>query len=288
MTKSYWRVIELIKWGEQYFSSKGFDGPRREIEWLLSDLLSLSRVDLYLNFEKTVDPDQLKILKSWIKRRISGEPSPYITGKTEFFGLPLLVDRDVLIPRPETERLVEVALNIAKRIEPIDIIDVGTGSGCISVALAANLKESHILAVDNNDTTLQIAKKNAKLNRVERQISFHKIDILSSDISETFDLLVSNPPYVPKDEIGTLMPEVREFEPMNALTDGEDGLQFYRRFATLGRNWLKTGGFMVLEVGLGSHPEQVKALFKDAGFQSIVLYQDYNGDDRVATIEVND
>jgi len=287
-TKRHWRIIELIKWGEQYLSSKGLKNPRREIEWLLSDLLSLSRIDLYLNFEKTVNPDQLRKLRSWIKRRVAGEPTQYITGRTEFFGLPILVNPHVLIPRPETERLVEISLDIAKRINAKKIIDIGTGSGCIAIAMAKNLKKSLLYAFDKNDSALKIAKQNAKLNQVEKQILFSNLDILSDDITNSYDLLISNPPYVAKEKMETVMSVVREYEPINALTNGKDGLQFYRKFVVSGRTWIRQGGFLVLEIGLESHPERVKALFKDAGFQNINFYQDYNGDDRVVTIEVND
>ena len=286
-TKQHWRIIELIEWGKHYLASRGIDSPRREIEWLLSDLLSLSRIDLYLNFEKTVKPEFLKKLRSWIRRRTSGEPIQYITGKTEFFGLPIRVNPHVLIPRSETERLVEIALELAQKIETEKIIDIGTGSGCVAIALARNLKKSRITAIDQNESILDIAKSNAELNQVEKQISFSRLNILSENITGSYDLLVSNPPYVAKNEVGNLMPEVKEFEPMNALTDGKDGLQFYRRFAVSGKTWIKEGGYMVLEIGLGSHPERVKACFENAGFRNITFYQDYNGDDRIATIEVN-
>ena len=240
-----------------------------------------------MNFDNTVNPDKKEILTSWVKRRLSSEPSQYITGRTEFFGLPIQVNRHVLIPRPETERLVEVSLEIADRLNSKHIVDVGTGCGCVSIAIAAQRKNVRILAVDKDDTALEITKRNVQLNRLDSQVSRQHLDILSEDIPGTFDLLVSNPPYIPADEIENLMPEVRKFEPNHALTDGRDGLQFYRRFASRGRQWVRAGGFMVLEVGLGTHPEMVKTLFEEAGFRDITLYEDYNGDTRVAAVEVN-
>ncbi len=249
-------------------------------------LLSVSRLDLYLNFEKVVHAHQLETLRSWVKRRISREPPQYITGKTEFFGLPISVDPHVLIPRPETERLIEVTLNMATKTGAKRIVDVGTGSGCIAIALAANLESVGIVAIDNDETVLEVGKKNAELNDVEERISFQKRDVFSDHLTETYDLLVSNPPYISESELDTVMPEVRDFEPLSALTDGEDGLKFYRLFAKKGRTWVKKGGYLLLEVGLGSHPRRVKALFQDAGFENVTVFQDYNGDDRVAAIEV--
>lgn len=281
-----WRVIELLKWGEGYFSSHGFDSPRREIEWLLTCLLSSSRLQLYLDFERIVHAQELETLRSWVKRRISGEPLQYITGKTEFFGLPIRVNRHVLIPRPETERLVEVAVDLARKIRAERIVDMGTGSGCISIALATRLNRAEIVAVDKDETTLEIARSNARLNGVETRVSFQKADILSDTVEGRWDMLVSNPPYVPKNEFDKLMPEVRDFEPTRALTDGGDGLVFYRQFAAKGRDWVRNGGYLIVEVGLGSHPQRVKSLFQDARFETVTLYQDYNGDDRVAAIEV--
>lgn len=282
-----WRLIELVEWGERYFSSKGFENPRRNIEWLLTDLLSVSRLELYLEFDSTVDPDQLTILRRWVKRRLKGEPLPYITGKTEFYGLPLFVNPQVLIPRPETERLVETAVELATKIDATNIVDVGTGSGCIAVALASQLENSRVLAIDVSGAALELASKNAKLNGVEKRVEFLKKDIRSESIPGTFDILASNPPYIRKNEMGKLMKEVREFEPINALTDGSDGLEFYRCFAASGGQYVRPGGFLVMEVGLGRHPFEVEKLFEKRGFDNVQLHQDYNGDNRVITVEVS-
>lgn len=285
-SKRYWRVIELIKWGEHFFDTKGFDSPRREIEWLLTGVLSVSRVEIYLNFDKTVTKDQLTTLRSWVKRRISREPLQYITGKTEFFGLPFHVNPNALIPRPETERVVEVALEILEKIDAKRIVDVGTGCGSIAIAIATKIKAARIEAMDNDPLAIELAKANAKMNGVQANLEFQTADILKTDLEGPYDLLVSNPPYVARNELDTLMPEVRDYEPINALTDGRDGLQFYRRFAESARRWITSGGYMVLEVGLGSHPKKVMSLFRDAGYSTVESYQDYNGNERVVTVEV--
>lgn len=284
--KQHWRIIEILKWGEEYFASKGFESPKREIEWLLVDLLSLPRIDLYLQFDKLINSTDLSRLKSWIKRRLNHEPLQYITGKTEFYGLPIEVNSHVLIPRPETERLVEIALKLAENIDAKEIVDIGTGSGCIAIALAANLKHVKILATDNSEQALQVAQRNAQQNDEAKNIHFAKLDILTEDLEGPFDILVSNPPYVRKDEISTLMPEIRDYEPIGALTDNADGLDFYRRFAAIARKCVREGGFLVLEVGLNPHPQQVREIFEETGFEAIEFFKDYNGDNRIITIKI--
>lgn len=254
---------------------------------MLTDLLSLSRVDLYLKFDHPVERDRLRTLRTWIKRRLGGEPLAYITGTTEFFGLPFRVNPGVLIPRPETERLVEIALEKARATQARDIVDIGTGSGCVAVTLARHVKDARIVAIDRDPSALKLARENAQLNGVESRITFQQVDVQTDDIHTTFDLLVSNPPYIPENEMDRLMDEVKRFEPVQALTDGGNGLDFYRRFALQGRKWIRAGGFAVVEVGLGSHPARVKEVFGKQGFENVQVYQDYNGDDRVVVVEVS-
>ncbi|MFQ6675132.1 MAG: peptide chain release factor N(5)-glutamine methyltransferase [Fidelibacterota bacterium] len=286
-SKHRWRIIELIRWGEDYLLSRGLDHPRREIEWMLTDLLSLPKMELYLRFDQPVEGEHLKTLRSWIKRRVAGEPLAYITGNVEFFGLTFHVNPAVLIPRPETERLVEIALDMARKGEVRDIVDIGTGSGCIAVALGRHTEDTRIVAIDRNPSALDVARENARLNGVASRITFRKADVRTEDIPGPFDLLASNPPYIPVNEMEWLMDEVKRFEPRDALTDGSNGLEFYRRFAQKGRQWIRPGGFAVMEVGLGSHPSRVKEVFEKAGFEKIRIFPDYNGDDRVMVVEVN-
>lgn len=257
------------------------------MERMLSDLLSISRVELYLKFDHPVKQDHLQTLRTWIKRRLTGEPLAYITGKAEFFGLPLSVNPRVLIPRPETERVVEIALEKARDIRANRILDIGTGSGCIAVALARNLDQAQIVAIDQHDSVLKVARENARLNDVESKITFQKADIRSETPQDRFDLLVSNPPYIAEDELGELMDEVKRYEPVDALTDGGNGLELYRRIASQAREWIRPQGFAVMEVGLGSHPERVRKEFEKGGFVNIQVYQDYNGDDRVVVVKMS-
>ena len=280
------QIIDLIKWGEDYFQQTDIENPRQEMEWLVSDLLSCSRMELYVNTKTEVSAIQLKTLKVWMQRRLAGEPLQYITGKTEFFGLPFHIDANVLIPRPETERLVEVAIDIAQCGNAENIIDVGTGSGCVAVALAVKLPSAKIIAIDNSEDTLELARKNANSNGVSEQIKFLQLDILSKELDDNFDLMISNPPYIPPNELSTLSKGIRDHEPMQALTDRNDGLTFYRRFAEKGRDWISKGGQIILEVGRNKHPQKVKQIFSNAGYVNLNMFKDYNGDDRVLAIEV--
>ena len=280
-----WRVIDMIKWGEDYFQSKGFESPKREIEWLLCDLLNYKRIDLYVQFEKPISPIKLDQLRGWIKRRVSREPLQYITGQTEFYGHPFIVTSDVLIPRSETERLVDVALHTIGNITHPKVLEVGSGSGCIAVSIGAEKSDATILSIDVSKAAIQMAQKNAELNKVEN-IEFIHMDFLNELPQGQFDLLVSNPPYIPGNEVKETMPEVHQHEPEIALTDQKDGLIFYRRIAEVMRDLVKPGGWAVLEVGLGEHPEKALDIFKSAGFNNYELIQDFNSDDRVLKVQI--
>ena len=280
-----WRVIDILNWGEDYFKLKGFESPKQEIEWLLCDLLNYKRIDLYVQFEQPIHRPQLKQLKEWIKRRIGREPLQYITGKTEFYGYKFIITPDVLIPRPETERVVDVALHKIGNIKNPKVLDVGSGSGCIAIAIGAEKKDALILSVDISEGAIRKAKKNAVLNELSN-IEFQVMDILKDIPDGPFDLLVSNPPYIPEEEMRETMPEVHQYEPKIALTDERDGLTFYRRFAKIGKSLIKPGGSMVLEVGLGEHPAKAVDIFQSAGYSQLELIPDYNSDERVLKIQI--
>jgi release factor glutamine methyltransferase len=280
-----WRVIDILNWGEDYFKSKGFESPKKEIEWLLCDLLNYKRIDLYVQFEQPIHRPQLKQLKEWIKRRIGREPLQYITGKTEFYGHKFNITTDVLIPRPETERVVDVALYSIGNIKTPKVLDVGSGSGCIAIAMGAERNDALIESVDVSETAITQAEKNADLNELSN-IDFKVMDFLKEIPKGRFDLLVSNPPYIPEKEMSETMPEVHQYEPKIALTDERDGLTFYRRFAEVGKSLIKPGGWMVLEVGLGEHPSKAVDIFQSAGYTQLELIPDYNSDERVLKIQI--
>ena len=281
--KKIWRLIDLINWGETYFKDKNFDNPRSEIEWLLQDLLNYKKIDLYLKFEEEIDSEKLFILKSWIKRRISREPLQYITGKADFYGRSYFVNNKVLIPRPETEILIDAAIkNLFKKKNPF-IIDIGTGSGCIGITLAIEIKKSNVLSIDISKDALLIAKNNAENHNI-KNIKFLEIDVLKNDINQKADLIISNPPYISKNELSTLMPEVKNHEPKISLTDNKDGFTFYERFVSLFPKILKNDGAAIIEVGREDHSIKVLEIFKKNGMKNIKVVKDLNSDNRAVII----
>ena len=280
-----WRVIDLINWAESYFKEKGFENPRSEIEWLLRAVLKCNRMDVYLRFEEPLSQSQLATLRSWVKRRLEREPLQYITGFCDFYGREFSVNEHVLIPRPETERLIDTALEKVKGLDSPSILDIGAGSGCIATTLGLEILGSTVLGIDVSEDAIGIANKNKEKLEAEN-VSFQKMNILKQRPEGEFDVLVSNPPYIPKGEMDGLMKDVKDFEPTVALTDQKDGLIFYKRFAEVGKEVVKSGGWIILEVGLEDHPSAVKNIFSESGFPDTELIKDYNGDDRVLVIKI--
>ena len=280
-----WRVIDLINWAESYFKEKGFENPRSEIEWLLRAVLKCNRMDVYLRFEEPLSQSQLATLRSWVKRRLDREPLQYITGFCDFYGREFSVNEHVLIPRPETERLIDTALEKVKGLDSPSILDIGAGSGCIATTLGLEILGSTVLGIDVSEDAIGIANKNKEKLEAEN-VSFQKMNILEQRPEGEFDVLVSNPPYIPKGEMDGLMKDVKDFEPTVALTDQKDGLIFYKRFAEVGKEVVKSGGWIILEVGLEDHPSAVKKIFSESGFPDTELIKDYNGDDRVLVIKI--
>ncbi len=242
-------------------------------------------MDVYLRFEEPLSQTQLATLRNWVKRRVEKEPLQYITGSSDFYGREFLVNKHVLIPRPETERLIDTAIDKLKSIKSQNILDVGTGSGCIATTLGLELPESTVLGLDISDAAIGIANEN-KEKLATRNVSFQELDFLNTIPDGPFDLLVSNPPYIPQGEMDGLMKDVRDFEPTIALTDEKDGLTFYQRFAEIGKNLVRAGGWIIMEVGLGDHPQNAKAIFQSTGYGEPKLIKDYNGDDRVLVVGI--
>ena len=279
------KLLDIIHWGENLLVSNGFKNVRQEIEWMLCDLLKIDRSDIYLKINRKISKKNFSKLKEWINQRLKNKPLQYITGKTEFYGHQISVSPDVLIPRPETERLVDIAIDTIKNLSKPKILEVGTGSGCISIALGSAKKDANILSLDVSDSALEIAKINTKKNNISN-IKFLKLDFLESIPKGQYDLIISNPPYISKNEMKEIMLDVKEFEPKIALTDNNDGLEFYRRFSKKAKKMINEKGSLILEVGIGSHPIRVREIFHSSGFNKIDLISDYNGDPRVIKIEV--
>ena len=279
------KLLDIIHWGENLLVCNGFKNVRQEIEWMLCDLLKIDRSDIYLKINSKISKRNFSKLKEWINQRLKNKPLQYITGKTEFYGHQISVSPDVLIPRPETERLVDIAIDTIKNLSKPKILEVGTGSGCISIALGSAKKDANILSLDVSDSALEIAKINTKKNNISN-IKFLKLDFLESIPKGQYDLIISNPPYISKNEMKEIMLDVKEFEPKIALTDNNDGLEFYRRFSNKAKKMINEKGSLILEVGIGSHPIRVREIFHSSGFNKIDLISDYNGDPRVIKIEV--
>lgn len=268
-----------------FFEKQDIESPRLNIELLLAHLLKKKRLELYLEFERELDEATLEKLRQMVKRRGAGEPLQYITGMTEFCGLEFMVDKRVLIPRPETELLVETVLERLKtlgdRKEPLKLVDVGTGSGCIAVTLAKKLPAAEIFAVDASAEALEVARANALRHKVEKNVGFSQSDLLEA-LTDSFqaDVIVSNPPYVAVGEWAKLSKEVRDFEPVRAFAAGEDGLEVIRRLVMNAKRVLSPSGFVALELGAGQHAA-VEQLFVHDGYTVTKVVKDLQGHERV-------
>ena len=279
------RVIDIIKWADNYFSLNGFENSRIEIEWLLEEILNCKKVDLYLRYEEQLSLKQLNKLHTWMNRRIKKEPIQYIVGKCEFYGRSFIVNKDVFIPRAETETLINIVLSILGNIPDQNILDICTGSGSIAVTLAKELNKANISAIDISKKALEVAMINARRHKVD--INFEQLDILTTTYNHKMDMLVCNPPYIPISEMGMLTEDIRLYEPEIALTDGNDGLLFYKRISKLAPTIVKPGGQIVLEVGLNQHPTLVKNIFGVKPFTDLQIISDLNGDPRILKASIN-
>ena len=290
ISKEQWKIIDLIKRSTSYLKEKGIENPRTSTEILLGFVLNLKRIDLYLNFDRILFESELLKFRKVIKRRADKEPVQYITGSTEFMSLPFNVNPDVLIPRPETEILVETIINIAKERwkeeKIIKILDIGTGSGNIAVSLAKYIENSEIIAIDINEEILEAAKANAKLNSVSRKITFENLSIFDTTQNKfnNLHIIVSNPPYISSHEFPNLQDDVRLYEPEKSLHDNGDGLSFYKVICEKGKNWLISNGMIFAEIGIGIG-SKVFNLFKSNGFSDIKILKDYRRIERIIFCE---
>lgn len=272
-----WTVLSMLEWATSYFDEKGISNSRFSIEWLLASVLDVKRLDLYLIFDRPLVEDELKQLRPLVKRRASHEPLQYITGETDFFNTKIKVRPGVLIPRPETEQLVEIILDDYDH-SPRNVLDIGTGSGCIAIALKKNRPDWSITATDISEKALTIAKENAHLNDVS--ISFQKHNILSPSDELTnhqFDLIVSNPPYILRDERDVLDKEVKEFEPDEALfcTSTQD---IYGAIEAFAAKNLSESGELFVEIH-EQYGEEVKQIFPEEAWKTHLI-EDYGSKDR--------
>lgn len=286
MGDEIWTITKILKWTTSYFQSHGIDQPRTDAEVLLSHALHLKRIELYTHHDQPLQDKELKTFKSLIKRRLLREPVAYITGEKEFWSLNLTVTPDVLIPRPETECLVEAALEVIPQGKGLDILDLGTGSGAIIIALAHERPGHRFYAVDRSEAALRIARKNAEHYGLKEAITFLHGDWFEGvhNLGRGFNLIVSNPPYIPGDQIESLSPEIARHEPLYALDGGKDGLNAIRSILSSAPDYLAPNGTILLEIGYDQRPS-VAAIAEELGcYKDFKCRKDYSGNDRVVQV----
>jgi release factor glutamine methyltransferase len=281
-----WTIQKLLNWITEFFTQKGVDSPRLSAELLLSHILGLSRIELYTLFDRVVEAGQLEKLRDLVKRCGNQEPLAYLIGRCEFYSLPLKITCDCLIPRPETELLVERAVEfLRKRIGKQQVLDLCTGSGCIAAAIAKNVKDCAIVATDICDKALAVAAENIAALKLSEKIKLLCGDLFDPVIagldSERVDLIVSNPPYISDAEFAKLDKNVKNYEPRGALYGGVDGLDIYRRIIDKSPDCLKAGSAIMLEIGY-AQGKAVAGLLEAAGFKGIRIEKDLNKNDRIA------
>lgn len=289
MQKQTWTIKDIIAWTCDYFKEKNVDAPRITSELLLGNVLNLSRINLYVNYDKPLLDEELARFKALIQRRSRGEPVQYIIGHQEFWSLDFTVTPDVLIPRADTETLVEAVINdiVKNDKRDINILDIGTGSGAISVAVAHELKSRsvRITASDISDSALKIAKMNAEKNGVGGIINFILSDMFDNIPEEKFDYILSNPPYIAKEHFDALEKKVKDFEPRGALYGGDDGMLFYNQIISNADRYLSDDGKMFLEIDFRTIDALLNLIDKKK-YTNILFYKDLPGHDRVIQMQI--
>jgi release factor glutamine methyltransferase len=284
--RSSWTILELVRWTSDYFSAHQLESARSEAEILLAHALGVRRIDLYLNHDQPLCTNELKRFKALIKRRLRGEPVAYITGTREFWSLEMMVGPTVLIPRPETECLVEAVLPFLRDNTGVvkQVLDMGTGSGAIVIALAHEHREAHYIAMDRCIEALQLARQNARNHQVDGRIDWFcgNWDAPLAPDREMFDLIVANPPYIRSADIEGLQVEVRDHEPRLALDGSRDGVACLRHIIHAAHRYLRPGGLLALEMGCDQAPAIIDIANQGGAYGSPRIIKDYSGLDRVA------
>jgi release factor glutamine methyltransferase len=310
-----WTLMEIMTWSTDYLSAKGVEDPKVTVEWLLCETLSCNRMDLYLQYDRPLSDSELAVFKPMLLNCAAHQPVQQVVGSCEFYGLTLAVNNKVLVPRPETERLVETCIDRAavltgQKMEifhcvhqntatgkedreekdtgpgkqpftpkpTLKILDIGAGSGCISIALAMHIPNAEIFALEKSADALEVLKRNIHFYNLDNRVHVIHEDILQYRPEGRFDIIVSNPPYIASGEIPALATNVTHYEPYMALSDAGDGLGFFRHFAQHFTEWLQPGGIALLEFGGNAQTTALKELF--SGFETRII-KDYQNDDRV-------
>ncbi len=272
------KILEIINWAAGLLISKDIENPKLDSEYIISHVLGMSRLELNLHYEDDVAENDFALIQSMVSQREKHEPLQYILSETEFYGYKIKVNKNVLIPRSETELLVEKIITENPSVQTI--LEIGTGSGAIAIALAKGLKHPKITATDISEDAVKIARINAMENNAD--IIFILSDIFKN-VKGKFDLIVSNPPYIPDDEYKKLPPEIREFEPQNALLAKDNGLCFYKKILERAKEYLTDKGKIYFEIGYNL-AERIKKIANDKGYKEIEVFKDLNGFDRMMRI----
>jgi len=275
-------ILEVIAKSIEYLDKKGIESPRANAEILLANILNCKRLELYLMYDKPLRDSELNIYREDLKRRSNYEPVQYITGSVEFYALELKVTPAVLIPRPETEILVEVIIDSVKKEDELFILDFGSGCGNISIALAENLPNVHVTGIDISKDAIMIANENLEKYKLNDRVNFLNGDILKFNVNNfsNYDIIVSNPPYVSQNDYLNVQKEIKNFEPRIAVTDFSDGYKYFGKIITLASGILKLGGKLFFEMGEGQSKKINELLIKN-NYKEINVFKDYQKIDRV-------
>lgn len=280
-------VLEALNLSTDYLNKKNIESARLNAELMLAHILRCKRLELYLQFDRPLDDNELQQYRNFLSRRANREPLQYILGEVEFFNVTLKVNKNVLIPRPETELLVEKIINDFIDKTVFRFLDIGVGSGNISITILKNLINAQCVGIDISDEAIALANENAIINEVQDRIEFRRFDILKDNINELgkFDLIVSNPPYVPLEDYERLEPELKIYEPQIALTDYYNGMTFYKKIIYNSKSLLNENGKIYLELGKGLH-EEVRLLMQEKNFSDIMVIKDFQGIERIICGEI--
>ena len=261
--QTVWTIGRILKWTENFFREKGIESPRRDAEVLLAYLLQKERIYLYVHFDEPLERAELARFHEMVKKRVQRVPVAYILGEKEFMGLTFKVTSDTLVPRPDTEVLVQAAIERLKALgRPAKFADIGTGTGAICLSVLHYTEDTTAATVDISPTARAVAEENAVALGLTERVTFYTGDLLEPLKEQKFAAILSNPPYIPDGDVAGLQAEVRLSEPHTALAGGADGLDFYRRLCSEGPELLENGGFMAFEVGVGQ-AHAVEALAKE-------------------------
>ena len=276
-----WSLLEILNETTDFFLRSGIEEYRLHAELLLADVLGLNRLDLYLQFDRLITKSEVDLYREYVRKRVGGMPVQYVLGKTSFRYLDLVVTPDVLIPRHDTEILVDVALDYVGKLGVPKCLDLCCGSGAIALSIAYECKQAFIVGSDVSDSALKIAVRNSYLNQLNKRVYWVCSDLYDGLNFYDFDIITCNPPYIPSKEIQSLQPEIREYEPFLALDGGEDGLDYYRYILKEVTRYLAIGGSLILEVGDNQADTVTKLVGRSGYFESLSTVKDLKDRPRI-------